>query len=160
MSPAQRSLINDMTPRSAWTFAMPLLTGTIHFLSNSVQVRYHEYSKSSCMRTDCPNASGFTTAWARFSLPRWLSCRVLEVVAHRSRIGWKQYIRVRNIFPRLDHDASIPYHGACEDIAYGQFQSLKAKVDRREVTPWDEDGRGETMWAVSSTRSTSLCSCL
>jgi hypothetical protein len=58
---------------------------------------------------------------------------------------------MRNVFPRLDDNTGTPFHKACRNIASGDLQSLRTKIDKREVTPWDEDGGGETMWTVSST---------
>lgn len=85
---------NDM-PRWTWTFGLPSVTGIIHLESNDSKDRYHDCSSLECMGAKGTITSGFSTVWARFALPRWLSYRVLEVVAHRSRIGWKQYIRMR-----------------------------------------------------------------
>lgn len=141
----------DSTPRVARVFGLPSLTGAIQFERNKLRSGDHECSKKNCEDAKCPNASLSPTIWARFALPRWLSYRVLEVVAQQARIGWKQYIRVRNVFPRLGVKSRTPFQKACESIAYGQLQSLREMVDKREVTPWDEDGRGETIWAVSST---------
>lgn len=138
-------------PRWAWTFGFPFITGTIHFESHCSQDQYHFYPIHDSSTPEDDHESDNPTVWATFALPQWLSYRVLEVVAQRSRIGWRQYIRVRNIFPRLDDTPGTPFHLACEHIALGELQDLKRKLDEREVTPWDEDGRGETMWIVSST---------
>lgn len=140
----------NSTPRVARTFGLQCLTGTIQFGTEELRDRDYRSSGPDCACT-CPDGNLALNMWVRLALPRWLSYRVLEIIAQKARIGWKQYIRVRNVFPSLGAECRTPFFEACKNIAYGQLQSLKAMVDKREVTPWDEDGRGETMWAVSST---------
>lgn len=127
--------INSNMPSWARTLGLPLVTGSIHFESNGSRARYYDFSSLECMGKKGLNAIGSPTVWARLALPWWLSYKVLEVVAHSSRIRWKQYIRMRNVFPRLDHCPDTPFHEAWENIAFGKLQNLRTKIDKREVTP-------------------------
>ncbi|KAG8165490.1 hypothetical protein KVR01_004042 [Diaporthe batatas] len=136
----------DRRPRWTWTVGVPFVTGTLHFESNDCPDRDHDCSGPDCTVTQRRNENIFRDIRVRFKFPRWMSNKMLEVISCRSRIGWKQYIRMRNVFPRLDNTPDSPFYLACEDIFFDDIQLLRARIENREVTPWDEDERGEMMW--------------
>lgn len=94
----------------------------------------------------------------QIALPQWLSCKVLEVIACKAQIGWKQYLRVRNVFPTKYEMTPTKYERtpfaiACFNIGSGSLNKLRIQLENRELTPWDENTKGYTLILVSRGRN-------
>lgn len=139
---------NTHTPKTSWTFGLSFATGIIQFERLAIQDTNSEL-REECVATEDTAACSSHTVRVRIALPRWLSCKVLEVVACRARMGWKQYLRVRNIFdPRDGSSRNKPLYTARAHINRGSLNGLRSQFEKRELTPWDETIRGCTLLNV------------
>ncbi|KAI7775444.1 hypothetical protein LA080_006821 [Diaporthe eres] len=103
---------------TSWTFGLPFATGTIHFESLAIQDTHSELSKERITTSDTVACSS-PTVRVKVVLPQWLSYKALDMIAWKAQIGWKQYLRVRNIFPagssmhdpagNSSHDQGTPF---------------------------------------------------
>lgn len=145
---------------TSWTLGLPFATGTIHFESLAIQDTHSELSKECMVTTSDTVACSSPTVRVKVVLPQWLSYKALDMIAWKAQIGWKQYLRVRNIFPagrsmhnpagNSPHKQGTPFDRAMIAIASESLDQLRSQFEKREITPWDENSRGETLLMVGT----------
>lgn len=136
---------------ASWAFGLPSITDTIQPERVIIQSHHCELSKARRTTGDAVECS-LPAVRVRITLPQWISYKALETIACRAQIGWKQYLRVRNIFPKQDfHSSETPFSVACTNIFLGYRDELKSQIENRELTPWDEDSSGTTLLTVGAT---------
>lgn len=136
--------------KTSWTFGLPFATGIIEFETLINKRICSKASKDYDIAEDT-GAARFPTRRVKIALPHWLSCKVLEVMACQAQVGWKQYLRVRNIFPDpYRNPLSKPFMTAMMNIRSGNFNQLRSQFQTRVLTPWDEDTGGNTLLTVGA----------
>ncbi|KAG6364222.1 hypothetical protein INS49_005820 [Diaporthe citri] len=137
---------NTHTPKTSWTFGLPFATGAIQFERLAIQDTHSELRKE-CVTTEDTAAWSSPTVRVKVVLPQWLSYKTLDIIAWKAQIGWKQYLRVRNIFPsdKSMNGPGTAFNRAATTIASGSLNQLRSQFEGRELTPWDEDSRGTTL---------------
>lgn len=68
-------------------------------------------------------------------------------------------LRVRNIFPGVPGLFRTPFIDASAYLADGHLDQLRSLFESRKLTPWDEEGDGNTLFAVSAAPINSLRPC-
>lgn len=151
---------NTNTPKTSWTFGLPFATGTIQFERLVIQDTHSELRKG-CVTTEDTAACSSPTVRVKVVLPQWLSYKSLDMIAWKAQIGWKQYLRVRNIFPsdQWMHSWGTAFDRAAITIGYGSLNQLRSQFENRELTPWDENSHGTTLLTVRTTRMSNFLSC-
>lgn len=144
---------NTHTPKTSWTFGLPSATGTIQFEKIANQGTRSELSKEYAITEDTA-ASSPPTVRVKVVLPQWLSYKALDMIAWKAQIGWKQSLRVKNIFPARNsrrHQVT-PFDSAWHTISSGRsLDQLRSQFQNRELTPWDENSDGKTLLMVGTT---------
>lgn len=147
------ALSTSKNSKTCWTFGVPLVTGIIEF------EKFVDHEDSSELRTKRftkkdPAAISLPTMRVKVAFPRWLSYKTLDIIAHKAHVGWKQYLRLRNVFPsRYEVSKRLyqksPFQRACDAIKRsGSLNQLRAQFENRDLTPWDEDSIGDTLLMV------------
>ncbi|KAL1848317.1 hypothetical protein Daus18300_013643 [Diaporthe australafricana] len=134
---------SDEEPRTSWTLGLPLTTGTIQFERVIYQGANYKARSKRTITTEAA-AYSLSTIRASIALPKWLSHKVLEIIALSAQIGWKQYLRVRNIFPEFESTIYTIFALALGMTQQGHLDGLKSLFASRKLTPWDEDIGGMT----------------
>lgn len=142
---------NTHTPKTTWTFGLPSATGTIQFERLAIQETHSEL-REGCATAEDTAACSSPTVRVKVALPHWLSYKALDVIAWKAQIGWKQYLRVRNIFPQINvvKSRGTAFDWAITTIHSGDLNQLRSQFENREITPWDEDSRGTTLLTVGA----------
>lgn len=109
-------------PRKSWTLGLPLAMGTIQF-ERIISQESHCASRLNPRDTEEAFTCSSPTIRARISLPQWLSYKTFEILAFRAQIGWKQYLRVRNVFP---DSLGTSFTHALRNISHGKLNDLKS----------------------------------
>lgn len=140
------------TPRTPWTFGLSFAKGTIQF---ERLVTQHSHSDlSECETTDDTFVHSPPAIRVKIVPPRWLSYKALDMITWKAQIGWKQHLRVKNIFPVLDfRDRCMwptPFDRAANEICFGSLDQLRSQFENREITPWDESSNGTTLLTVGA----------
>lgn len=142
---------NTCTPKTSWTLGLPFATGAIQF------ERLASEDTSSALRKECVTledtaACSSPIVRVKVVLPRWLSYKTVDMIAWKAQIGWKQNLRVRNIFPSTKwmSGQGTPFDRAATAIASRSLKQLRSQFENRELTPWDEDSRGKTLLTVGT----------
>lgn len=142
------------TPRTSWTFGLPFATGAIQFERLVIQQSNSDLSE--CKTTEEIVVHSPPAVRVKVVLPRWLSYKVLDMVTWKAQIGWKQHLRVKNIYPVLEfRDRCMwptPFNRATDEICFGSLDQLRSQFENREITPWDEDSNGTTLLTVGAAR--------
>lgn len=137
------------TTQTPWTFGLPFATGTIQFESLNIQESHSKLSQGKVRIQDAVVCS-LPAIRVKIAPPRWLSCKVLEVIACRAQMGWKQHLRVRNVSNVWDGcPRNKPFETAIHNISRGDLNQLRSQFENGELTPWDETSRGMTLLMVS-----------
>lgn len=142
---------STQTSRTSWIFGLPFATGTIQFETLDNQNNESELTEE--FETIVEKvAHSPPTVRVKVVLPPWLSYKTLNIITWKSQIGWKQYLRVNNIFPASGpRDRRVtPFTRAMRAIVFGSLNQLRSQFENREVTPWDEDSEGYTLLLVGS----------
>lgn len=149
------------TPKTSWTFGLPSATGTIQFEKLAIQDTPSELRREYVTAEDTAACSS-PTVRVKVVLPQWLSYKAVDMIAWKAQIGWKQHLRVRNIFPignfkhkwirhyQIEHNQLTAFERAAKTIASGTLSQLRSHFENRELTPWDEDSCGETLLTVGT----------
>lgn len=74
------------TTQTPWTFGLPFATGTVEFQSLIIQKTHSKLSKNETLIRDAVLCS-LPAVRVKIAPPRWLSCKVLEVIACRAQMG-------------------------------------------------------------------------
>lgn len=147
------ALSTSKTSKTCWTFGIPFATGIIEFerlfnFDDPSELRKKSSTKEHTAAIPLP------TMRVKVALPRWLSYKTLDIINYKAQIGWKQYLRVRNIFPdSYEVEGGLyqitPFHRACDTIVQsGSLNELRTQFENRDLTPWDENSRGVTLLTV------------
>lgn len=147
-------------PKTSWTLGLPCATGAIQFERLAIHDGNSKLS-ASCTTTEDTVACPPPVVRVKVVLPRWLSYKALDVIAWKAQIGWKQYLRVKNIFPapNFEDGWSTPFNVARRVIYSGSLNELRSQFENRELTPWDEDSSGKTLLTVGTAWMTYFLSC-
>lgn len=136
------------TTQTPWTFGLPFATGTIQFESLIIQGVHSKLSQGEALIQDAVICS-LPAVRVKVAPPRWLSCKVLEVIACRAQMGWQNHLRMRNIFNLGDdYPRSRPFMFAILHISRGDLNQLRSQFEDGELTPWDETSQGMTLLMV------------
>lgn len=139
------------TPRISWTLGLPFATGTIQFERFANQKGESELTEELKTKAETV-AHSPPTVRVKVVLPPWLSYKALDMITWKSQIGWKQCLRVNNVFPslKLIGRQPTPLDWARNTMYFGSLDQLRTQFGNREITPWDETSDGTTLLTVSA----------
>lgn len=146
-------------PRTSWKFGLPFSTGTIQFEKIVAHVILSEFSQDSA-HMEGTVARSLPLIRVKTILPQWLSYKAFDIVAWKAQVGWKQCLRVRNVFPASEdvHGEMTPFCRARRGMFSGSLKQLRLQLENRELTLFDEDSNGRNLLSVSAIWSDSVSS--
>ncbi|KAK2604111.1 hypothetical protein N8I77_007068 [Diaporthe amygdali] len=143
--------LSSETPVMSWTIGLSSITGIVQLERFLARDTHYDSTGKRDSTGRVAQTSRYTTR-VQLALPHWLSYKVLELVASRAQLGWKQYLRVRSIFPEAEFSKArgqTAFSVACRYVRNGNLDRLTSLFESRELTPWDEDTGGETLLSFS-----------
>lgn len=145
--------------QTSWKFGLARATGIIQVERLIVRDTDSQLNAEGAIAEDGVTYS-LPTIRIKVVPPRWLSYKAFDIMAWKARIGWRQHLRVRNVFPasRELHGETTPFGRASNIISSGSLSQLRSQLENQELTPWDEDSDGKTLLSVSSNNTTILIS--
>lgn len=145
------------TTQTSWKFGLARATGIIQLERLIVQDTDSQPTEEGAITEDGVTYS-LPTIRIKVVPPQWLSYKAFDIMAWKAQIGWRQHLRVRNVFPasRELHGKTTPFGLASNIISLGSLGQLRSQLENQELTPWDEDSDGKTLLSVSSNHTTIL----